>query len=166
MAPTFRPHAAILPPDSLNVSNTTDLSRFALLVTTFNSPEREALYTPRLQWWLYNSALDLFVVDSAGRCFPAIDAPRFRCFAFNQSADPLLAAWFVAPCCVRPRAEALPHTVAASPTPSVYRLPPMQVPEEWRTKRGDGSTLSELLATGNASAAPWTRARRDDVVYV
>ena len=79
-------------PDSLNVSNTTDLSRFALLVTTFNSPEREALYTPRLQWWLYNSALDLFVVDSAGRCFPAIDALRFRCFAFNQSADPLLAA--------------------------------------------------------------------------
>ncbi len=346
MAPTLRPQAAILPPDPLN---TTDLSRFALLVTTYNIPSRTTMYTARLRWWLANSALDLFVVDSAGRCFPAIDAPpsRFRCFAFNQSAEPLLAAleanrslcdppclgvprssvterlaitkaltafaeplarkqivlkmtgkyvlpdldgalravppgaaavvqsvfgggwqdtelwgmsaprlaacladmpphrmmerrayecvadaayetglvtsdlradptydpsgtcpsatevarsdyahrwdvwdapggcdatpcpslwpstdvassprcgFFVAPCCVRPRAEALPHTVAASPTPSVYRLPPMQVPEEWRTKRGDGSTLSELLATGNASAAPWTRVRRVDVV--
>ena len=65
---------------------------------------------------------------------------------------------------MRPRAEALPHTVAASPTPAVYRLPPMAVPEEWRTKRGDGSTLSELISTGNASAGPWTRVRRDDVV--
>ena len=37
MAPTQRPHA-ILPADSLNA---TDLSRFALLITTFNSPERE-----------------------------------------------------------------------------------------------------------------------------
>ena len=72
MAPTQRAHA-ILPPDPLN---TTDLSRFALLVTTFNSPEREPLYTPRLQWWLYHSALDLFVVDSAGRCFPL--SPRAR----------------------------------------------------------------------------------------
>ena len=103
MAPTLRPHAAILPPDSLNISNTPDLSRFALLVTNLR---------------------------------PVGDVPV---------------------------GEALPHTVAASPTPSVYRLPPMQVPEEWRTKRGDGSTLSELLAR-NASAAPWTRVRRDDVV--
>ena len=64
---------------------------FALLVTTFNSPEREPLYTPRLRWWLYNSALDLFVVDSAGRCFPDL---RVRCHAFNYSAagSPLLRA--------------------------------------------------------------------------
>ena len=63
MAPTQRAHA-ILPPDPLN---TTDLSRFALLVTTFNSLEREPLYTPRLRWWLNNSALDPLVVDSAGQ---------------------------------------------------------------------------------------------------
>ena len=49
------------------------------------------MYESRLRWWLANTTLDLFVVDSAGRCFPNL---RVRCHAFNYSAagSPLLRA--------------------------------------------------------------------------
>jgi len=44
---------------------------FALLLTTYNTEEREAMYTMRLQWWLRWTQLPVYVVDSAGRGFPA-----------------------------------------------------------------------------------------------
>ena len=49
------------------------------------------MYESRLRWWLANTTLDLFVVDSAGQCFPNL---RVRCHAFNYSAagSPLLRA--------------------------------------------------------------------------
>lgn len=43
---------------------------FAILLTTYNAEDREAMYTMRLQWWLSMTELPIYVVDSAGRGFP------------------------------------------------------------------------------------------------
>ena len=77
--------SALLPPSPIPDSG------IALLVTTYNVPSRTAMYESRLRWWLANTTLDLFVVDSAGRCFPTL---RVRCHAFNYSGagSPLLRA--------------------------------------------------------------------------
>ena len=80
------------------------LADVALLVTTFNenreerggSPEREAMYKARVRWWLEHSSLDMYVVDSAGRCFPDLLPGKSKdksgrvleCVGFDQEADP------------------------------------------------------------------------------
>ena len=42
------------------------------------------MYESRLRWWLANTTLDLFVVDSAGKCFPNV---RVRCRALSHPLD-------------------------------------------------------------------------------
>jgi len=52
---------------------------FAILLTMYNSPEREGLYAKRLRWWLHNTDLPVFVVDSANHDFP-IEMKEIRPF--------------------------------------------------------------------------------------
>mmetsp|Transcript_89371 Transcript_89371/g.177685 ORF Transcript_89371/g.177685 Transcript_89371/m.177685 type:complete len:214 (-) Transcript_89371:46-687(-) len=52
----------------------------------YNSPQREGLYAERLRWWLANTTLPIFVVDSANRSFPK-EMQKIRPFQelhFNQ----------------------------------------------------------------------------------
>jgi len=50
-------------------TQTTPTPKVAILFTTYNVPNREAMYRERLEWWRDNTSLPLYVVDSANRGF-------------------------------------------------------------------------------------------------
>ena len=82
--------SALLPPSPIPDSG------IALLVTTYNVPSRTAMYESRLRWWLANTTLDLFVVDSAGRWIRALANPLdFQPGAARRATPPRVeeSAW-------------------------------------------------------------------------
>jgi len=58
------------PPSTVVETAQEDPPSFAILLTMYNSPQREGLYAPRLRWWLEKTSLPIFVVDSANHYFP------------------------------------------------------------------------------------------------
>jgi len=72
--------------DVVSNDETGETPTFGVLLTTYNTAEREAMYTKRLQWWLRETKLPIFVVDSAGRGFPqSLSKIRnFKQLTFNQ----------------------------------------------------------------------------------
>jgi len=62
-------------------------TRFALLLTTFNEPKRTEMYAKRLEWWLRQIKLPIYVVDSGNLPFPkSLEQIRdFRVLHFDQT---------------------------------------------------------------------------------
>jgi len=56
----------------------------AVLLTTYNEPQRTEMYAKRLDWWLTQTMLPLFVVDSYNRKFPEEGQTRFRQFRVHH----------------------------------------------------------------------------------
>jgi len=77
--------ASMMLQTAINV--TVSAPTFAVLLTTYNTEDREAMYVARLQWWLKETKLPIFVVDSAGRGFsPSISTHRsFKQLKFDQT---------------------------------------------------------------------------------
>jgi len=63
------------------------LPTFAVLLTTYNTRDRELMYTKRLHWWLNKTMLPIYVVDSSGHGFsPSFSNIRsFKQVQFNQT---------------------------------------------------------------------------------
>jgi len=78
---------ALRMPKQADKANRNSTAKFALLLTTFNEPKRTDMYAKRLEWWLRETGLPIYVVDSANFSFPpGLEQIRdFRVLHFNQS---------------------------------------------------------------------------------
>ena len=64
------------------------MPRVALLFTTYNVPERQAMYRQRLDWWRTHIRFPLFVVDSSGHGFHMDGVPEY---VFTQEGGTALS---------------------------------------------------------------------------
>ena len=61
--------------------------RYAILLTSYNTAEREVMYNDVIEWWKKNSVIDIYIVDSGNRKFKdSIEqyAPRIKIHHFDQ----------------------------------------------------------------------------------
>lgn len=56
----------------------------AVLLTTYNEPQRSEMYAKRLEWWLTQTTLPIYVVDSFNRRFPQEGQAQFRQFQVHH----------------------------------------------------------------------------------
>jgi hypothetical protein len=57
-----------------------------LLLTVYNTEDRENLYVDTIKWWIKNSSFDIYVVNSSGKYFnTSFDSNRIKIFTFNQN---------------------------------------------------------------------------------
>ena len=61
-----------------------------ILLTTYNEESRTILYTKRIKWWINNTNLPIYIVDSNNIGFPELldeykKSKRIFCYSFNQN---------------------------------------------------------------------------------
>ena len=58
---------------------------YAILLTTYNEKSRTEMYLKRINWWIENSDLDIYIVDSSNNGFPTIKSDRVKICKFDQN---------------------------------------------------------------------------------
>lgn len=60
--------------------------QYALLLMTYNNPQRSQMYEDVIRWWMRNSSIfDIYVVDSGNHPFPKDIESRCNVFHFDQN---------------------------------------------------------------------------------
>ena len=82
--------------NTTNTTNTTNnlpdpkFHNPCIILTTYNEISRKEMYSKRIEWWLENTSLPIYVVDSSNNGFPDLlekykPLNRLQIFAFDQT---------------------------------------------------------------------------------
>lgn len=57
---------------------------YCIVLTTFNESVRTKMYVETINWWLENTDIDIYVIDSSNKGFPEIKSSRVQIYQYDQ----------------------------------------------------------------------------------